>query len=125
MPPWCTPGTPTRPPSGGRAGPCHLDEVRGGSDRDREPEPLGVAGRRGVDPDDVAADVEQRTAAVAGVDRRIGLDQAGEGDLAAGLLIGDADLAIEAGDDAPGDRLGERAERAPDRDGGLADLEPV
>ena len=38
-------------------------------------------------------------------------------------LVGHGDLSVEPGDDAAGDGLGVRAERAADRDGGLADLE--
>ena len=44
-------------------------------DRDREPDALRGACLGGVDADDVAGGVEQRAAAVAGVDRGVGLDE--------------------------------------------------
>ena len=54
--------------------------------------------------------VEQRAAGVAGVDRRVGLDHAGDRE-----AVGRLDLAVERGDDAAGDGALE-AERAADRD---------
>jgi hypothetical protein len=99
------------------------DEVSGVLDRDREAETLGVAGDRGVDPDERTRHVEERTAAVAGVDRGVGLDEVVEVDRAAGALVLDGDVAVERRDDALGDRLGERPEGASDRDPGLARLQ--
>ena len=48
------------------------DPAGGGVDRHREPEP--DARHRGVDPDHAAAAVDERAARVAGVQRRVGLD---------------------------------------------------
>src|SRR3954454_22210115 len=61
----------------------------------------GLAGRRdlGVDADDARAEVEERAAGVAGVDRRVGLD-----DLVDLDAVGGADVAAEAGHDAGGRR---------------------
>ena len=106
-------------PAGGGAG----DQVRRVVDRDREAQALGAGRDGGVDADDGAARVEQRAAAVAGVDGGVGLDQVLERRGAAGLLVLDGDGAAEAGHDAPGDGLGVGAERAADGDGGLADLD--
>ena len=64
-----------------------------------------------------AGGVQERAAAVAGVDRRVGLDQVVER-AAVGL-----DLAADRGHDAAGDAVRERAERAADRDDQLAHLE--
>ena len=50
-------------------------ERLGDVDRDREADAGRVAGDRGVDADDRAVGVEQRAAAVAGVDRGVGLDE--------------------------------------------------
>ena len=82
-----------------------------------EVDALALAGARGVDADDLAARVEQRAAAVAGVDRRVGLDEVGEH---AAL---DRDAPADRRDDAARHRVGERAERAADGDRLLADLD--
>ena len=71
-----------------------------------KPRPSAFDGDGGVDADDVPGGVEERAAAVAGVDRGVGLDQAAERRLATGRLVGDRDLADQAGDDAARDRLG-------------------
>jgi hypothetical protein len=68
------------------------DEVRRRLDRDREAEALGVARDRGVDADDGARRVEERAAAVAGVDRGVGLEEVVELDRLAGLLVLDVML---------------------------------
>ena len=47
-----------------------------------KPRPSAFDGDRGVDADDVPGAVEQRAAAVAGIDRGVGLDQAAERRLA-------------------------------------------
>ena len=66
-------------------------------DRDREAEALGAAARDGrVDADHRARGVEQRAAAVAGVDRGVGLEQVVEGRRAAGLLVLDGHVAAES-----------------------------
>ena len=68
------------PRAGQRLAGGRLGEQRSGDvDRDGEADALAVAGDRGVDADDLAARVEQRAAAVAGVDRRVGLDEVGRG----------------------------------------------
>ena len=62
--------------------------------------------------DDLSAAVEQRSAAVAGIDRGVGLNQRD----AAGLT--------NRADDAAGDRVGERPERVADGDDLLARPRP-
>ncbi len=66
----------------------------------------------------------ERAAGVAGVDRRRGLQQAFEVDLAAVAAVRDRLVAVEAGDDADGHRLLE-FERFADRDRPLSLLEAV
>ena len=78
-------------------------ERAGDVDRDREADALGVAGGGGVDADDLSARIEQRAAAVAGVDRGVGLDEVAQD--VAGL---DRDGAAKRRDDPAGDRVGER-----------------
>ena len=63
------------------------DEVRRRLDRDREAEALGVAAIAVLIADDRARRVEERAAAVAGVDRGVGLEEVGEADRLAGLLV--------------------------------------
>src|SRR6187551_1251639 len=75
------------------------DEVRRRLDRDREAEALGVARDRGVDADDGARRVEERAAAVAGVDRSVGLEEVVELDRLAGLLVLDRDAPAGRRDD--------------------------
>src|SRR6185295_9441984 len=99
------------------------DELARGGDRDREPETLGVRRDGRVDPDDVAGAVEQRAAAVAGIDRGVRLDEAVEGRRPAGRLVLDRDLPVEAGDDPARDGFRVAAERAADGDGRLTNLE--
>ena len=82
-----------------------------------KPMPWLLPAHRGVDADDVAARVEQRAAAVARVDRGVGLDQVVE------VAALDVDAPAERGDDAARDRVGELAERAADGDRLLADLD--
>src|SRR5690606_21133068 len=70
---------------------------------------------RGVDPDDAALHVDQGAARIAGIDRRIGLDE--------GLRIADADLrARQRRDDALRHRLAD-AEGVAHREHDVADLE--
>ena len=70
-----------------------------------------------------AGRVEERPAAVAGVDRGVRLEQAGQRVGPAGRLVPDGDRPAGRRQDALGHRLGERAERAADGDDRLADLE--
>ena len=64
------------PRAGQRLAGRRLGEQRAGDvDRDGEADALAAAGDGGVDADDLAARVEQRAAAVAGVDRGVGLDE--------------------------------------------------
>ena len=89
--------------------PCRRDDLLGdrasGRERDREAAvvcvvPVGDARDRagGDDADHLAVGVDQRTAGVAGLDRRVGLDQAGElfRRAVGGVLRGDG--LVEAGD---------------------------
>jgi hypothetical protein len=82
-----------------------------------------VAGRlrvdRGVDTDDLPVHVDQRTAGVSGIDRRIRLNEVLE--LALRALI---DGPVLGRDDAGGDRL-RKFERLADGDDPLADLGAV
>jgi hypothetical protein len=84
--------------------------------RDREADALVAAGARqdrGVDADQVAVHVDQRAARVAGVDRRVGLDEV--------LVVLDADRGpADRRDDAHGHRLAD-AERVADRQHDLAE----
>ena len=76
---------------------------------------------RGVDADDLAGHVDQRAAAVAGVDRRVGLDR--RVDVALPCASGPTfDRPVQRADDAAGDG-GVEAERRADRDDALADVE--
>src|SRR5690606_15400704 len=109
-----------------------LDELRGDSpgkiDRDREAVPREEARRardRGVDPDDVALEVDERPARVAGVDRRVGLDEVLERrgpDLSVHRRAEDPDRAADGADDAGGDAELE-AERAAQREDPVAEGE--
>src|SRR5262245_22958949 len=98
------------------------DDLADGVRRDREADAdvavPGLAGRRDlrVHADHARVRVEQRAARVAGVDRRVGLD-----DLVDLGAVGRADVAPEAGDDPRG-RGPVEAERVADGDGGVADL---
>ena len=83
------------------------------------PSPPPARGDLRVDADHLALGVEQRAARVAGVDRRVGLD-----DLVDREAVGRLDLALEAGHDARGRRAVE-AERVADRDHAVADLRLV
>ena len=71
-------------------------------------------------PDDRAGGVHERATGVAGVDRRVGLEQVRE---AAAVVDGDGPA--PAGQDAARHRERVRAEGRPDRHDQLADLEPV
>ena len=64
----------------------------------------GLAGDRGVHPDDVAADADERPARVAGIDRRVGLDEVLNAPVAA---PGEIERAPFGADDARGDGEGE------------------
>src|SRR5262245_59251763 len=74
------------------------DQLRRVLDRDREAETLGVARDRGVDADDRTRGVEQRAAAVAGVDRGVGLEEVREARRASGQLVLDGDAAAGSRD---------------------------
>ena len=95
------------------------DDAAGGRvDGDREAEP--DAGDGGVDADDVAAAVDERAAGVAGVERRVGLDDVVDDP---GRLAGARrQRAAERGHHAGGHRAGE-AVRVADRDDELADAQ--
>ena len=93
-------------------------------DRDREADPLaatGVAGDRRVEADHFAAQVHERAAAVAGIDRRVGLDEV----LKPHAFLAKLEVAAAEGrDDA--ERHGMRqAEGAADGEHGVADLDGV
>ena len=95
-----------------------LHHADGGVDRDGEADALVAAGLRVdllVDADHFAVGVEQRAAGVAGVDRGVGLDAAGDGG-----AVGRLQLAVGRGDDAAREREVE-AERVADGDDFLAD----
>ena len=51
-------------------------DVGGGIDPDGEAQPLGMADHRRVDADDFPLPIYQRAAGIAGIERRIGLDDA-------------------------------------------------
>ncbi|MDR7513125.1 MAG: hypothetical protein QN147_14035, partial [Armatimonadota bacterium] len=85
--------------------------------RDREADALRVTDDRRVDADQPPARVEQRAAAVAGVDRSVGLDQVFDHEVGPGL-----DAAVQRADDADRDRAAQ-AEGVADRDGHLAHLQ--
>src|SRR5207245_11351914 len=85
----------------------------------------GLARReRTVHDDDLAGVVQQRTTAVAGVDLAVRLDGIKDVFHLAGRRVGDRDEAVERADDAVRDAV-LLAERAPDRDGELPNLERV
>ena len=94
-------------------------DLLGGVDRNGEADPdrsVRAAGRDlRVDPDDLAARVDERPAGIARVDRRIRLD-----DVVDLEVVGSADLALERRHDARGDRA-VVAERVADRDHRVAD----
>src|SRR5690606_4959377 len=106
-----------------------LDQVAGHLPRqvdgDREAVPgvvPGSGGDRRVHADDAAGQVDERAARVAGVDRRVRLDEGLERGL--GLPSQDPDRAALRADD-PG-RDGEvQPERVPERENPIPDLEPV
>ena len=111
---------PPRPHHGVLGLEVRVSDPADGVDRDREAD--AAVGARlardlGVDPDHLAGGVEQRAARVAGVDRRVGLDDAGDR-----VAVGRLDVAVEGGDDARGQRAGEAEGRA-DRDRRLADAQ--
>src|SRR5437867_757025 len=109
------------------AGPNHLaaaDQLRHDAidriDRDGETDARVGAGRAvysGVDADQQAGAIQQRSTGIAGIDRRVGLDHAANGPLRYGL-----DLAAQGADDAGGQRL-VQAERIADGEYFLAYLE--
>ncbi len=104
----------------------HLDLL----DRDREADAdvaglvaaggAAGGGDGGVDADDLAGHVDQRSAGVAGVDRGVGLDGVDVRRLARRVAGGDRPL--ERGDDARGHRGGE-AQRGADGDDRVADVQ--
>ena len=86
----------------------------------RKADALRAAGARedrGVDADELAAEIDQRAAGIAGIDRGVGLDEE--------LIVGDADLcARDRRDDAVRHGLAD-AERIADREHQVADLQRV
>ena len=84
---------------------------------DGEADALRRGDDRGVDADDLAARVEQRAAGVAGIERRVGLQDVVDQPAGAG-----GEGAAERADDAGGDGVVE-AERIADGDGDLADAD--
>ena len=96
-----------------------LDDRHGDFGRNREADADRAAGRRhdrGVDADDLAADVEQRPAGIAAVNRGIGLDVV--------VVRAGIDVAVESRDDARRHRAAE-AERVADRQHPFADPKRV
>src|SRR5439155_3560287 len=89
-------------------------------DRHGEADPDIAAARRqdgGVDADALALEVDERAARIAGIDRRVSLDEV--------LIALDAEAApAKRADDARGDGLTE-TERVADREDEVADLEAV
>ena len=98
-----------------------LHELRhdppGHVDRDGEADPLRRLDDRGVDADDPAPAVEQRAAAVARIERGVGLDHVVD------EVAGDAPQAAAQGADHPGGHRRVEAERAADGDHELADAQ--
>ena len=97
-----------------------VHDLAGHVDRDGKTDAdIAAAGRqdRRIDADDPALQVDQWTARIAGVDRRVGLDEI--------LVAFDAETAApERADDARGHGLAE-TERVADRQHEIADLQPV
>ena len=93
-------------------------------DRDREADALVAARGAGdgrVEADDFAAEIHERAAAVAGVDRGVGLNEV----LPVELVVAQIEIVPALGaDDAAGDALAQ-AERAADGQHEVADLERV
>src|SRR5262249_2552597 len=99
-----------------------LDDAVGGVAGDREADPDRAAAAAAgldlrVDADHLAVRVEQRAARVTRVDRRVGLDHVADLEAVRSL-----DLALKRGHD-PRRRRAVEAERVPDRDHGVADLD--
>ncbi len=84
--------------------------------------PAAGGGDRGVDADDLAAQVDQRAAGVAGVDGRVGLHGVDVGGVVGRLPR--RDRPVERADDAGGHR-GAQPERRADGDHALPDPEPA
>ena len=99
-----------------------LDHPANVIDRQRETDTLGEVGpaNRRVDPDHVALGIQQGTARIAEVDRRVGLDEADD----AGVRIADWHSAVLGRDDPDRHRLLE-LERVADGDDPLADAHRV
>ena len=79
-----------QPPRAHQLGGHPLDLV----DRQGETDPLGPGPHRHVDPDQLALDVDQRTARVPRVDAGVGLDQ-----VAIDLVVGERHVAMQGADD--------------------------
>ena len=99
-----------------------FDDFASGIDRDGEADAnVAVAAAAslnlGVDPDHFSSGINQGTARIAWVDRRVGLDHVRDRE-----AIGGLDLALQGGDDASGDGPVE-AEGVADRHHGVADLD--
>ena len=98
-------------------------------DRNRETHPDGAALRtgrrdRGIDSDQRALHVDERTAGIARIDRGVGLHRAQHGRLARAGLLPDADRPVERADDPRRDRAAE-AQRRAERHHLLADAHRV
>ncbi len=93
-------------------------DLHGAVDRDGEADPRAAAVHRCVDADQLAVDVEQRPAAVARVDRRVGLDE-----VVVGPALG-ADHALDGRDNPGGDGVAQ-PEGVADGDHRLADHQVV
>ena len=81
-------------------------------------------GDRGVDADDLALEVDQRPAGVAGVDGGVGLDRVDVGAVAAAALVAGGHRPVLRADDAAGDGAGQ-AQRRADRHDRVADDDRV
>ncbi len=92
-----------------------IDHVDGGVGRHREADADRAAGRRddrGIDADDLAVEIEQRTAGIAAIDGGVGLDVI--------VIRSGIDVAVARRDDAGGDRAAE-TERIADGDDPFAE----
>ena len=99
-------------------------DIHGHVDRDREADSFaaaGTAGDRRVDADDLALEVHERAAAVAGIDGRVGLQEV----LKADAVVAQFEIAAAfRADDAIGDRMAQ-AEGAAHRQDEIADVDLV
>ena len=125
------------PMIGNSASPLSMQLLDGAADlvdRDREADadvaalaaeaPAADGRDRGVDPDDLAVEVDQRAAGVAGVDGGVGLDRVDVGAVARTALAAGGHRPVLGADDAARHRAGQ-AERRADRDDRVADDDAV